>query len=70
MPFGLTNALSSFQGLMNVVFKPLLRKSVLVFFDDILIYSKSLSDHVQHVEAVFVLMKQHQLYAKMSKCAF
>lgn len=45
-------------------------KLVLVFFDDILIYSKSLSDHVQHVEAVFVLIKQHQLYAKMSKCAF
>ena len=70
MSFGLTNAPSSFQSLMNAVFKPLLRKSVLVFFDDIQIYSKDVNAHLVHVEVVFDLMKQHQLYAKMSKCAF
>lgn len=63
MPFGLTNAPSSFQSLMIVVFKPLLRKSILVFFDDILIFSKSMNAHLVHVEAVFELMKQFQLYA-------
>ncbi|XP_059295620.1 uncharacterized protein LOC132048955 [Lycium ferocissimum] len=70
MPFGLTNAPSSFQSLMNSVFRPLLRKTVLVFFDDILIYSKSLSDHVGHVKVVFDWMQRYQLYAKISKCAF
>jgi len=55
---------------MNAVFKSLLRKSVLVFFDDILIYSKDINAHLVHVEAVFDLMKQYQLYAKMSKWCF
>jgi transposase InsO family protein len=70
MPFGLTNAPASFQGLMNQVFAPLLRKCVLVFVDDILIYSQSLPKHVQHLKCVFELLQQNQLFLKRSKCSF
>lgn len=68
MPFGLINAPSAFQSLMNIIFKPLLRKSVLVFFDDILVYNKSKENHLQHLQEVLQLMRQHNLYAKCRKC--
>jgi hypothetical protein len=70
MPFGLTNAPSTFQTLMNEVLKPLIRKCVLVFFDDILIFSKSWAEHLQHVKQVFQLLRKHKLALKRSKCSF
>ena len=70
MPFGLTNAPSAFQGLTNYIFKPFLRKFVLVFFDDILIYNRSWKYHVQHVDKVLKLLEEKQLYEETSKCFF
>ena len=70
MPFGLTNAPSTFQSLMNDVFRPYLRRFTLVFFDDILVFSPTLELHLQHLRSVLELLQQHQLYAKKSKCAF
>jgi hypothetical protein len=70
MPFGLCNAPSTFQSLMNHVFRPFLRHFVLVFFNDILIYSKTWKDHLTHVDQVLSLLTQHQLFLKQSKCSF
>ena len=69
MSFRLMNALATFQALMNEVFKPLLRKCVLVFFDDILVYSKSLEEHTQHLEKVLDILQSHQLYVNRMKCS-
>ena len=68
MHFGLMIVPSTFQGLMNSIFKPFLRKFVLVFFVDILIYNKSWEEHIQHVDRVLQILKEKQLYAKPSKC--
>jgi hypothetical protein len=70
MPFGLCNAPSTFQSLMNHVFRPFLHHFVLVFFDDILIYNKTWTYHLAHVDRVLHLLSQHQLFLKQSKCAF
>lgn len=70
MPFGLVNAPSTFQGLMNSVFRDLLRKFVLVFFDDILIYSQTWEDHLRHVQHVFELLREHGQILKPTKCSF
>jgi hypothetical protein len=70
MPFGLTNAPATFQSCMNHIFRDQLRKSVLVFFDDILIYSRSWQEHMRHLDEVLSIMKAQSLYAKESKCEF
>ncbi|GJY35821.1 putative reverse transcriptase domain-containing protein [Tanacetum coccineum] len=68
MPFGLTNALAVFMDLMNRVCRPYLDKFVIVFIDDILIYSKTREEHVEHLRLVLELLRKEKLYAKFSKC--
>jgi hypothetical protein len=70
MPFGLTNVPATFQCAMNSVLAPFLRKFVLVFIDDILIYSASWVGHLKHLRMVFEKLREHQFYLKRSKCAF
>ena len=70
MPFGLTNALAAFMNLMHRVFQPYLDQFVVVFVDDIFIYSQSKWEHEYHLRIVLQLLRDHQLYAKFSKCEF
>ncbi|KAJ9547558.1 hypothetical protein OSB04_020101 [Centaurea solstitialis] len=70
MPFGLTNAPAAFMDLMNRVCRPMLDKSVIVFIDDILVYSKSEEEHATHLREILELLRKEHLYAKFSKCEF
>ena len=70
MPFGLTNALVAFMDIMHRVFQPYLGWFIIVFVDDILIYSKFEEDHEGHLRIVLQNLREHQLYAKLSKCEF
>ncbi|KAI3827213.1 hypothetical protein L1987_01285 [Smallanthus sonchifolius] len=70
MPFGVTNAPTVFMYLMNTVCRPMLDKSVIVFIDDILIYSRNEEEHAQHLREVLNILRKEKLYAKFSKCAF
>jgi len=70
IPFGLTNAPASFMCLMNNILSKYLDKFVIVFIDNILIYSKNEQDHKEHLRIVLQMLREHQLYAKFSKCEF
>ena len=70
MSFGLTNAPAYFMNMMNKVFMEFLDKFVVVFIDDILVYLKNEEEHKEHLHLVLVKLREHQLYAKFSKCEF
>jgi hypothetical protein len=70
VPFGLTNAPAIFMNLMNKIFMPYLEKFVIMFIDDILIYSKDKEEHAKHLRIALQTLREHQLYAKFSKCEF
>jgi len=70
MPFGLTNAPTAFMDLMNRVFKPYLDKFVVVFIDNILIYSRTPDEHTHHLRVALDVLRKNEVYAKFSKCEF
>jgi hypothetical protein len=70
MPFGLTNAPAAFMDMMNRIFRELVDRCVVVFIDDILIYSKSREEHEEHLRIVLSILRKHQLFAKFKKCEF
>jgi hypothetical protein len=70
VPFGLSNALTIFMCLMNGIFRELLDKFVIVFLDDMLIYSKYEEEHKHHLRMLLQVLREHQLFAKLSKCSF
>ena len=70
MPFGLTNAPTAFMDLMNRVFQPYVDQFVVVFIDDILVYSKDAQEHEKHLRIVLEALREKRLYAKLSKCDF
>jgi hypothetical protein len=70
IPFGLTNAPVTFQCLVNALFAKYMRKFVLALMDDILIFSKSLEDHIEHIRLVLQILQDNKLFIKFSKCTF
>jgi len=68
MPFGVINALVVFMDFMNRIFQQYLDKFVVVFIDDILVYSKDRDEHAEHLRVVLDILREHQLYMKLSKC--
>jgi len=70
MPFGLCNAPSTFQSSMNDIFALYLRQFVIVFFDDIMVYSPTFDDHLHHLELVFKCLRDNEFCLKLSKCSF
>jgi hypothetical protein len=70
MPFNLSNALTTFQAIMKDLFCPYLQNFVLVFFDDILVYSKNWNSHIKHIETILKIVQENKFYINKSKCSF
>ena len=70
LSFGLTGGPNTFNFALNETLSPCVREFVLLFFDDILVFSRNLHEHIEHLKEVFETLQQHQLYAKLSKCTF
>lgn len=70
MPFGLSNAPATFQSLMNDIFRPFFWRFVLVFFNDIFVYSKTEREHINHLTIVLKILEKHSLLANRKKCSF